>query len=232
MDTTPITLFSGLAVKDVLEQEILPGFCRANDVDVAATFKPTSELVSLINDGAKPDLMIGVRSRMDMLAGENILQKSTVRVLLRSPIGVAVPPDTPVPDISTIDALVATLTSARSVAYSRTGASGIYFTKLLDQLGVAEQVNADACILDGGFTAEALIDGRADVAVQQIIELRSVHNAHIVGPLPEGAQQQIELSIGLGANAPEKAERLLDHLWSATAATAFTAAGFDVLRGS
>ena len=63
---------------------------------------------------------------------------------------------------------------ARSVAYSRLGASGILFAKLIERLGIASDVNAKAQIIPQGFTAEQLVTGEADLAVQQISELKQV----------------------------------------------------------
>ena len=63
---------------------------------------------------------------------------------------------------------------ARSVAYSRLGASGILFAKLIERLGIASEINARAVIIPQGFTAEKLVTGEADLAVQQISELKQV----------------------------------------------------------
>jgi ABC-type molybdate transport system substrate-binding protein len=225
---TSISLFSGLATKDVLEDTVLPAFVAQSGYTVDTTFEPTTVLAELIAGGARPDVVLGVGSALRQLAADDVLSPATLSPLVRSGIGLAVPPGAPAPSIATVEELVATIRSARSVAYSRTGASGAHFVHLLDLFGIAEEVNARACIIDKGFTAEALLDGRADLAVQQIIELATVDGVRIVGPLPADAQHYVELWVGAAADASPEAGSLLEFLISGTATDAYQAAGLDV----
>ena len=80
--------------------------------------------------------------------------------LARSYVGIAVKAGAPHPDIATEAAFRASLLAARSVAYSKIGASGIYFAQLIERLGIAAEINAKATIASG-FTAERLISGEA-----------------------------------------------------------------------
>ena len=98
------------------------------------------------------------------------------------------------PAVGSVTELVRALTGARSVAYSRTGASGIYFARLLRELGIGDEVDTRATVVERGFTAEALLDGRAALAVQQISELHTVGGVDVVGPLPEPVQHYTEFS--------------------------------------
>ena len=50
----------------------------------------------------------------------------------------------PKPDISSVEAFRSALLAARSIAYSRIGASGIYFAGLIERLGITDAVNAKA----------------------------------------------------------------------------------------
>jgi len=63
--------------------------------------------------------------------------------LAGSGVAIAVKTGAPKPDISTPEALTQTLLKAKSIAYSEPsagGASGVYFAKLLERLGIAEQM--------------------------------------------------------------------------------------------
>lgn len=228
MASATVSLFSGLAVKDILEDSVLPAFRAKHGTEVAATYEPTKVLSDLIADGARPDVMLGVGSALQQLAADDVLAAGSLSPLVRSGIGVAVAPDADAPSIETVDELVAAIRGARSVAYSRTGASGAHFAALLERWGITDEVNARATILGKGFTAEALLDGRADLAVQQVIELASVEGAQIVGPLPADAQHYVELWVGAGADAGPAAKELLQFLCSPTAADAYAAAGLEV----
>jgi molybdate transport system substrate-binding protein len=134
---------------------------------------------------------------VDELITEGLIRPGTRVDVARSFVGIAVKAGAPKPDIGTLDALRAALLSARSVAYSRIGASGIHFAALIERLGIAAAVNAKAIIVPSGFTAERVVSGEADLAVQQISELMVVPGIEVVGPLPPGAQTVAVFSAGL-----------------------------------
>ena len=81
-----------------------------------------------------------------------------------------------------------TLLNAKSIAYSEPsagGASGVYFAKLLERMGIAEAMKPKTKYPPpGGFSAELLLTGEAELAVQQKPELMHVAGAEIVGLLP------------------------------------------------
>ncbi|WP_156252344.1 molybdate ABC transporter substrate-binding protein [Pseudactinotalea terrae] len=232
MTSTPttLTLFSGLALKDVLEDAVLPAYAAGGGHQIDTVYEPTSALVGRIREGQVPDLIIGVADSLHELATEGILDGDRLAPLVRSGLGVATLPGAPVPALRSVEEFVVTLRSARSVAYSRGGASGIYFAGLLERLGIADDVNSRATIVPGGFTGEALLDGRADLAVQQVIELRSVPGVRIAGTFPPDMQHYIDLWLGRAAApaAPAAVATLQDFLTSAVALEAYTAAGLEV----
>ena len=82
------------------------------------------------------------------------------------------------------------------MAYSRIGASGIFFAQLIERMGIAAEINARARIVPSGFTAERLVTGEADLAVQQISELKQVAGVEVVGPIPLQLQTPAVFSAG------------------------------------
>ncbi|MEU6049078.1 substrate-binding domain-containing protein [Streptomyces xanthochromogenes] len=218
-----VTLFSALAVRKALDEVVLPDFTRRTGVAVNAVFDPTVQLVRRIDTGDPFDVLIGVTDSFHPLVERGLLDLTTRTSLARTGVGLAVPFGAPRPDISTRTALVATLRAARSVAYSRTGASGLYFAQLLDDLGIAEEINARATIIEKGFIAEAVVDGRADIAVQQLSELLFVPRADIAGPLPEEVQHYSHFSaiLSTGSAGSTAARSLLAHLRGPLAAEAY-----------
>ena len=73
--------------------------------------------------------------------------------LASSGVGIAVKAGAPKPDISTPEALKQTLLDAKSIAYSEPsagGASGVYFEKLLERMGIAARDAAEDQISAGG----------------------------------------------------------------------------------
>jgi len=148
--------------------------------------------------------------------------------LARSYVGIAVKAGAGHPDIATETALCATLLAARSVAYSRIGASGIFFAQLIERLGIASEVNAKATVTSG-FTAERLIAGEADLAVQQISELKQVAGIDVLGPIPRELQTPAVFSAGAMVASPRaaQAEQLLRFLGSPEVAPVLRDSGLE-----
>ena len=188
----------------------------ATGVRIDADFAPTLALLKRLRDGEAADLVILTREGLDEMIGEGRVVSGNAADLARSFVGIAVRAGQAHPDIATESALRDTLLAARSVAYSRLGASGVYFAQLVVRMGIAAQINAKATIVEQGFTAERLVTGEADLAVQQISELKQVEGIEVVGPIPHDLQTPAVFSAGRMANAKhaEAADRLLRYLAS------------------
>jgi molybdate transport system substrate-binding protein len=196
---------------------------------IEAEFAPTVALLERLRGGEGADVVILTRQALDDLAAEGMVAADTRVDLARSYVGVAVKAGAPHPDIATAATLRATLLGARSVAYSRIGASGIFFAQLIERIGIAAQVNARARIVPSGLTAELLTTGEADLAVQQISELKLVGGVEIVGPIPVELQSPMVFSAGqmAASRRPVEAGRLLKFLTSAELASALRESGLE-----
>jgi molybdate transport system substrate-binding protein len=191
-------------------------FETATGIHVDADFAPTQALLRRLRDGEAADLVILTREGLDETIAEGRVIAAGAADLARSYVGLAVRAGAAHPDIATEAALRNTLLAARAIAYSRLGASGIYFAQLIARMGIADEINARATIVQQGFTAERLTSGEADLAVQQISELKQVGGIEIVGPIPHDLQTPAVFSAGRMANAKHarEAERLLRFLAS------------------
>jgi molybdate transport system substrate-binding protein len=182
---------------------------------IDADFGPTLSLLKRVRSGEVCDVVVLTREGLDELLAEGAVVAASAIDLARSYVGIAVKAGSPHPDIATEAALRETLLGARAVAYSKVGASGIYFAQLIERLGIAAEINARA-IVTTGFTAERLISGEADLAVQQISELKLVDGNEIVGPIPLTLQTAAIFSAGRMAATKqvEQSDRLLKYLGS------------------
>jgi len=191
-------------------------FETATGIHVDADFAPTLALLKRLRAGEAADLVILTREGLNEMIGEGRVVADTAADLARSYVGLAVRAGQPHPDIANEAALRTVLLSARSVAYSRLGASGVYFAQLIVRMGIADEINARATIVEQGFTAERLVSGEADIAVQQISELKQVGGIEVIGPVPHDLQSPAVFSTGRMTNAkqPEAADRLLRYLAS------------------
>lgn len=122
-------------------------------------------------------------------------------------VGVAVPEGAAKPDISTVDAFKRALLAAKSVAYidpASGGSSGIYIDKLLERLGIADQIRPKAKLKKGGHVADLIVSGEAELGLHQISEIIPVKGAVLVGPLPKDIQNTTTYAAGLSASTQNK----------------------------
>lgn len=223
-----VRVLSTLALKGAVAR-LADAYRSASGVAIDADFAPTLALLDRLRGGEGADLVILTREGLDAMIGEGRVAPGSATDLARSHVGVAVKAGAAHPDIATEAALRATLLGARAVAYSRLGASGILFAQLIEQLGIAEAINARAVIIPVGFTAEKLVTGEADLAVQQISELKQIAGIEVVGPIPLDLQTPAVFSAGRMTAAPrtDAADHLLRYLASAAVAPVLRETGLE-----
>lgn len=212
------------AVRDLSGQYETAGGAR-----IDADFAPTLGILDRLREGDAADVVILTREGLDELVRLGVVVAKTCVDLARSFVGIAVRAGATHPDIATPSALRATLLGARAVAYSRIGASGILFAHLIERMGIASEINARARIIPSGFTAELLVNGEADLAVQQLSELKQVAGTEIVGPIPRELQTPAVFSAGrlAASGRVAQSDALLKYLVSAEVAHVLRASGLE-----
>jgi molybdate transport system substrate-binding protein len=224
---TVVRVLSTLALKGAVES-LAGQYQAATATRLDADFAPTVGLLKRLREGEKADVLILTREGLDELIAEGAVAASSKVDLARSYVGLAVKAGQPHPDIATEAAFRSAVLAARSVAYSRIGASGIYFAGLIQRLGIASEINARATIT-AGFTAERLVTGEADIAVQQLSELKQVAGIELVGPIPLHLQAAAVFTAGRTAASThaEAADALLNYLASKDVAPVLRDAGLE-----
>lgn len=224
-----IRVFSTLALMGAIRG--LAGRYEADfGVKFDVEFAPTLALLKRLDGGEVADVLILTREALADLAAQRRVAPESCVDLARSYVGLAVKAGAQHPDISSVAALRETLLSARCVGYSRLGASGIYFAKLIEQMEIASQINARAKIIQAGLTAELLSTEEADLAVQQISELKLVPGIEVVGPIPVELQTNPAVFSAGRAAASQKvalADGLLKFLKSPGVAPALRDSGLE-----
>ena len=198
---------------------------------IDADFAPTVRVLERLREGETADVLILTDEGLaGLIAAGSVVAESRVD-LARSWVGLAVKAGELHPDISTEANLRATLLDARSVAYSKLGASGIFFAQLIAKMGIEKEINARATISPMGFTAERIVTGEADVAIQQLSELKQVKGIEVVGPLPHHLQRPAVFSAGrmTGSKRIAASDLLLKFLASPEATPALIESGLERL---
>jgi molybdate transport system substrate-binding protein len=223
-----IRMLSTLALKGAVHR--LAGNYEASTATrIEADFAPTLALLDRLRSGENADVVILTREGLDALSDEGRVVPASCVDLARSYVGIAVSEGFAHPDITTEAALSTALLAARSVAYSRLGASGIFFAQLIERMGIAAEVNAKATITPSGFTAKRLVTGEADLAVQQISELKQVAGIEVVGPIPFALQTPAVFSAGrmTASSKIDPSDRLLRYLASPEVAPVLRDTGLE-----
>jgi molybdate transport system substrate-binding protein len=226
-----LVVFSTIGVRSAAEQ-LFAQFDKASH-KLTVTWGTAPMLVKRIEDGETADVVILSRGGIDALKKQSKIAPGSDITLASSGVGIAVKAGAPKPDISTPEALKRTLLAAKSIAYSEPsagGASGVYFAKLLERMGISEQMKPKTKYPPaGGFSANLLMTGEAELAVQQKPELLHVAGAEVIGLLPGDLNVVTEFAAAIMAASKngETGKALIKMLQSPEAIAIFRSKGLD-----
>jgi molybdate transport system substrate-binding protein len=223
-----LKLFTSNSTRGVLA-ELLPQFERASGTRVAVSYDPALVMLKRISDGETADLAILGQAAIDTLAAKGKIAPDSRRTLARCGVGLGVRAGASKPDISSVEALKGALLAAKSICHTTRGASGIHFSRVIELLGIAEEVKAKAVSNEGGLIGELVVRGEAELAVQQIPELMAVPGLELVGPLPQELQSISVVTAGIFADSLQSAaaRALLEFLATPASARVFRAKGLE-----
>jgi molybdate transport system substrate-binding protein len=226
-----IKLLTAGAMRGVVDA-LLPDFEKRTQHKVTVENATVGVLTKRIEGGEAFDIAIVTPAAVGALTQAGKIAAGSRTDLAKVGIGVAVKAGAPLPDIGTVEAFKRTLLEAKSVAYidpKSGGSSGIYFDGLLDKLGIAAEVRPKAKLKAGGYVAELVGSGEAEVAVHQISEILPVKGVVLVGPLPAEVQNHTVYSAGVSAAARDAAaaRALIAHLAGPAAAPILATKGME-----
>ena len=214
--------------------ELVPQYERATGNKVVTVRgasmgdSPTS-IPGRIRRGEAVDVLIMVGDALDDLLKEGKVAAGSRVDLARSVIAMAVRAGAPKPDISSADAFKRAMLAAKSVAFSES-ASGVYLsTDLFPRLGIGAEMKAKSKKIIGEPVGAAVARGEAEIAFQQVSELRPVAGIEIVGQLPAELQVVTIFAAGVASGAKDAslARGLIEFLASPAAAAALEKSGME-----
>ncbi len=97
------------------------------------------------------------------------------------------------------------------------------------KLGIADRIRPKAKLKKGGYVADFVVSGEAELGIHQISEIVPVKGAALVGPLPKAIQNTTIYAAGLSASTKEKdaAKELIDYLSGPDAAAVLRSKGME-----
>jgi molybdate transport system substrate-binding protein len=174
------------------------------------------------------------RSAFDPVVTAGKIAAGSAVTVARSLVAVAVRRGAPKPDISSPEALKRALLAATSIVYpdpARGGATGIHAARVIERLGIAEEMKPKTTLTPAGEYAGVLARGDAELAIVQPIVVLGVPGVEIVGPLPDELQNKTDFVFmaGVGANAKntEAAHTFIKHLLAPESARVIKTKGME-----
>lgn len=225
-------LLSAIAVQGVVEA-LIPAFEKAHGCTLGVVWATAPLLLKRLQAGETADALILNRATTDALLGTGGIVAGSDVVIASSATAIAVRAGAAKPDISTPEALKRTLLEARAISYTDPaagGASGIYFARLLERMGIAAEINAKTKFPPpSGYSGMFLPTGEADLAVQQVPELLHVPGVEIVGHLPGDLHMVTVFVAAIPADSaqPVLARALIESLRTPEAKALFRAKGLE-----
>jgi len=192
VEAAEIVVVSTTAIKESLI-DIVPLFERASGHKVNITFGSGPTVFERVKAGATGDLFLGPDEFSEPLLKEGKLVASSRVDFAHSGASVAVHAGAHKPDVSTAERFKAALLAAKTVSYSG-GASGLFFARVLERLGIAEEVKAKLVVPRGEPVGAVVARGEAEIGIHQLSELLPISGIDIVGPLPSELQRKIVYS--------------------------------------
>lgn len=211
---------------------LVPDFERQSGHKVVVDNDTAGAVKKRIESGEAFDVAVITPGAINELAAEGKIAAGSRTDLARVGVGVMVKEGAPKPDVSTVDAFKEALLKAKTVAYidpASGGSSGIYLDKLFERLGVAGQVRAKAKLKKGGYVADLIVSGDAELGLHQISEIVPVKGVTLVAPLPKEIQNYTTYSAGLSAVSTKKdaGEALIKAFTSPAAAAVLKEKGME-----
>jgi molybdate transport system substrate-binding protein len=231
-ESAELKVLAANGIQAVVE-ELGPKFERATGHKLSITFATGGATVKRAQDGEAADVVIVPRPGIDGLVKNGKVTANNVTALASTGISVAVRKGAPKPDISSPETLKRALLAAKSITYLNPadgGASGIHFAKVLDRLGIADEMKSKTVFAPkAGAVGVMVANGEAELGVLQFQLLFTVPGIEIVGPLPGDLQDSTVFSAAImdGAKEAEASKALVNFLRTPEAAAVIKAKGME-----
>jgi molybdate transport system substrate-binding protein len=209
--------------------EIGPEFERTTGHRISVSIDVAAAMARRFEAGEPCDLLLVIDNQLDGLIKRGKILAESRTVLARSGIGVEVRAGAPKPDIGSVEAFKRAVLEARSVAYLKEGASGVYLAGLFDRLGIAKAIEPKLTRPDTDIVSKLVAEGRIELGLVVVTQILTTPGVGVGGPLPAEIQSYLVFAAGVASNSPvrEPALDLLRFMAGPRAARALRAQGME-----
>jgi molybdate transport system substrate-binding protein len=209
--------------------ELVPQFERDNGHKVIIRYEIFAGQKKEIEAGDF-DVAIFAKAQIAEMNSQGRIVLSSAADIARTNIGVVVRKGAPKPEIGDEEAFKRTLLAAKSITYTKESSTGVYITRLLERLGVADAIKDKLKLQSGGgMTTPAVANGDAEIGIVLVSDILATPGVDLVGPLPAGLQNSVTQTGAVGSTAkqPAAAAALLQFLTSAPTGRVYASKGLE-----
>jgi len=223
-----IKIFSTRAIATVLDK-VGQQFERTTGHRLNVTADITTRMVRRVQAGEPFDFLVATPGQIDGLIKEGKIIPETRTNLTRSGIGVEVRAGAPKPDISSVEAFKQALLKAKSIAYLKEGASGVYLAGMLERIGIAEAIKSKVTRPETDIVSVLVAKGEIELGMVVITQILTTPGVELVGPLPPEIQSYITFAGGVStaSREPNAAKELIRFLTGPVALPVIRAQGME-----
>ncbi|MDB4173148.1 extracellular solute-binding protein [bacterium] len=226
-----INVLSGGAIKRGIA-DVAKAFESETGCKVNITFATAPAMREKVEKGETgADVICAPVPSMKTFEDNNQVVKGTPIVAGSVMAGVVVKDGAHEPDISSADSLKQAILDAEGLVYNK-ASSGIYIEKMMENIGVADQVTAKTTRTPtGGGVMEHLIasSSKNEIGFGQMTEIMVFNGrgTHLVGPLPKELENLTTYASAVLSDAasPDQAQQFVTYVATDTARAAFEATG-------
>jgi molybdate transport system substrate-binding protein len=202
---------------------------------IEATFGAVGAMKALLLSGTPADLVILTEALIAELVADGHVALDTCATLGIVRTGVAVRAGDPYPDVSTPSLVRTSLLAAQGLYFPdpQRATAGIHFARVVDTLGIRDNIEARMRRYPDGVTAMRALAGATGerlIGVTQITEIHSTPGVVLVGPLPGelGLATTYSLGVCCRAASPSIARRFAALLAGESSRALRASAGFEI----
>jgi molybdate transport system substrate-binding protein len=225
-----IRVLASNGVKAAIEA-LKPQLEKSSGSTLSIDFSTTATLAERIQKGEAFDVAILTDDAMQALAKAGKVAPMQTR-LARVGIGVGYRTGAPKPDVRTAAAVKQALLNAKAIAYTGNGASRPAIDKMIEQLGIAKQMQAKSHLTAAGAAPAAVAKGEADLVMTLISEILPEPGVELAGPLPSDFQTYLVFAAAPSPKASSNANvlSLIKFLKTPAIAPTYSAKGMEVTQ--
>lgn len=228
-----IRILSAGAAQAVVEK-IAESYTRETGHKVTAEFSAVGAMKARVVAGEPVDVIVLTSALVNELIASGHVAAGSRADLGKVGTGVAVRAATPLPDVSSAQALRGSLLAAAKIVCPdpATATAGKVVLQVLERLGIADRVKPRMQHFPNGYAAMTWLGGSRgpqEIGITQITEILANKGVTYAGPLPGDLQARTVYSAGLAARAvePGAGREFIARLTAPTARSILAKAGYE-----